>query len=133
MLDGVVFCRRTAGGRGSASSHSEVLFSRVKDSKSRDSLSVRFNGDVMKKLRWMVGDYVVAYPKDEGARWVFERVQGPQQGGIRICSGSSTSGSGVCRFTHENDVLDVLFRDGNKQFAGTLCDSQGNKAIVLVD
>lgn len=131
MLDGLVFCRKKPGGNGGAAANSDALFSRVQDNKTAESLSLRINKDVMRRLRWMIDDYVVLSVYDNGQRWVVKRVPGPKQMGMKI-SGKD-GGHGTVRFTADAEALDLIFAGDNRSFTATLCDNDGEAAVFLKD
>jgi hypothetical protein len=134
MLTGMVFGRRSAGGNGSATASSDLLLSRISEQKGRASMTVRIHSEVMRRLRWIVGDYIVLKPEEDGQKWVIERVSGPKQQGLKIttASGKGTQ-HGRVSFTVDASVLDEVFSDGETSFTATMCDSSGNAAIFLRD
>lgn len=133
MLTGLVFGRRSPGGNGATSANSDLLISRIAENKGRESMTVRLHCDVMRRLRWIVGDYVVLKPEDDGTKWIIERVSGPKHKGLKITTASGkASQHGRVSFTVDGDVLDEVF--GNEtSFTATLCDSNGNQAVFLKD
>ncbi|NBW15389.1 MAG: hypothetical protein EBR82_46075 [Caulobacteraceae bacterium] len=134
MLTGIVFGRRKPGGNGGVHASVDLFMSRVMERQGRECLSMRLHGDVMRRLRWMMGDYVRLRPEDDGQKWVVERVSGPKQGGMKITSASGKSyGHGNVRFTVDAEVLNEVFRDHGSSFTATMCDSNGNEATFLVD
>ncbi len=134
MLTGMVFGRRSAGGNGSATATSDLLLSRISEHRGRESMTVRIHSDVMKRLRWIVGDYIVLKPDDEGQKWVVERVSGPKQQGLKITTASGkASQHGRVSFTVDGDVLNQVFPGGETSFTATMCDSSGNQAVFLRD
>lgn len=134
MLTGMIFGRRAAGGKGSATANSDLLVTRIAETKGRESMTIRLNGDVMRRLRWMIGDYVLLKTEEDGDKWVVERVSGPKNGGLKITR-SSGKGSphGRVSFTVDSAVLDEVFKDGDTSFTATMCDSSGNEAVFLRD
>jgi hypothetical protein len=97
-------------------------------------MTARIHSDVMKRLRWIVGDYIVLKPDDEGQKWVLERVNGPKQQGLKITTASGkASQHGRVSFTVDGDVLDQVFVGGETSFTATMCDSSGNQAVFLRD
>lgn len=131
-MKGLVFGRRSPGGHGGATANSDCLFSRVADKVNREALTVRIHADVMRKLRWMVGDYVVLRPDEDFEKWSLERVNGPKQGGIKLTTASGKSSAhGRASFTIEGDVLDLIFGKENRSFTATLCDQTGNEAVFV--
>ncbi|NBW20017.1 MAG: hypothetical protein EBR82_69810 [Caulobacteraceae bacterium] len=97
-------------------------------------MTVRIHGDVMRRLRWIVGDYIVLKPEDDGQKWVLERVGGPKQHGLKITSASGKSSQhGRVSFTVDGDVLNQVFADESTSFTATLCESNGNEAVFLRD
>jgi hypothetical protein len=130
----MVFGRRSAGGNGSATASSDLLLSRISEQKGRASMTVRIHSEVMRRLRWIVGDYIVLKPEEDGQKWVIERVSGPKQQGLKIttASGKGTQ-HGRVSFTVDASVLDEVFSDGETSFTATMCDSSGNAAIFLRD
>jgi hypothetical protein len=134
MITGIVFGRRKPGGHGGIHANSDLLVSRVNEREGRECLSIRLHGDVMRRLRWIYGDYVVLRPEDDGQKWIVERVGGPKQGGMKLtaASGKSSNHANV-RFTVEQDVLDEVFGSEDTSFTCTLCDSNGSQAVFLKD
>jgi len=97
-------------------------------------MTVRIHADIMRRLRWIVGDYIVLKPEDEGQKWVLERVSGPKQHGLKITTASGkASQHGRVSFTVDESVLDEVFSDGEASFTATMCDSSGNEAVFLRD
>jgi len=134
MLSGIVFGRRAPGGNGGATANSDLLISRISENRGRESMTVRIHGDVMRRLRWIVGDYIVLKPEDDGQKWVLERVGGPKQHGLKITSASGKSSQhGRVSFTVDGDVLNQVFADESTSFTATLCESNGNEAVFLRD
>ena len=134
MLTGMVFGRRSAGGNGSATASSDLLLSRIAEQKGRASMTVRIHSDVMRRLRWIVGDYIVLKLEDDGQKWVIQRVSGPKQQGLKITTASGkASQHGRVSFTVDESVLNEVFPDGDTSFTATMCDSSGNEAIFLRD
>jgi hypothetical protein len=134
MLNGLVFGRSKRGGHSTPTASCDALFSRVKENNDRESLSIRIHQDVMRRLRWMLGDYVMLRPEDNGQKWVVYRVPGPKEGGLKLSrSGEKSSQHATVRFSVEKDVLEEIFKTDDRYFTATLCDSQGNEAIFLPD
>jgi hypothetical protein len=134
MLTGMVFGRRTPGGNGGVTANSDILVSRIAEHKGRESMTVRIHADVMRRLRWIVGDYVLLRPEDDGKKWVVERVSGPKHGGLKITSASGKSSQhGRVSFTVDTEVLDEVFSGGESSFTATLCESSGNEAVFARD
>lgn len=134
MLNGIVFGRRSPGGSGGATANSDLLITRVSENKGRESMTIRIHADVMRRLRWIVGDYIVLKPEDDGQKWVVERVSGPKQQGLKITTASGKSSQhGRVNFTVDCNVLDEVFTDNSTCFTATLCDSNGNEAVFLRD
>lgn len=134
MLNGMVFARRSAGGNGGATASSDLLVSRISEHRGRESMTVRLHSDVMRRLRWIVGDYIVLRPEDDGQKWIIERVSGPKQQGLKITMASGkTSQHGRVSFTVDGKVLDEVFQNGETSFTATMCDSSGNEAVFLRD
>ena len=134
MLTGMVFGRRSAGGNGSSTASSDLLVSRIAEQKGRASMTVRIHSDVMRRLRWIVGDYIVLKLEDDGQKWVIQRVSGPKQQGLKITTASGkASQHGRVSFTVDESVLNEVFPDGDTSFTATMCDSSGNEAIFLRD
>lgn len=134
MLTGIVFGRRAAGGKGSVTANSDLLVSRVAENKGRESMTIRLHSDVMRRLRWIVGDYVILRPEDDGQKWIIERVSGAKHGGLKITSASGKSSQhGRVSFTVDADVLNEVFPGEETSFTATLCDSGGNEAVFLRD
>lgn len=132
MLTGMVFGRRSGGGNNAATANSDLLLSRISENRGRESMTVRIHSDVMKRLRWIVGDYIVLRPEDDGQKWVIERVSGPKQHGLKITSASGkASRHGRVSFTVDAEVLNEVFNGGETSFTATLCDSNGNEAVFL--
>lgn len=134
MLTGLVFGRRGPGGNGAMSATSDLLVSRIAEHRGRESMTIRLHADVMRRLRWIVGDYVILKPEDDGEKWVIERVSGPKHQGLKITTASGKSSQhGRVSFTVDADVLDKVFPNGHTSFTATLCDSSGNEAVFLKD
>lgn len=135
MLEGLVFGRCKRGGYTTATGACDALFSRVRETKNRESLSVRLHEDVLRRLRWMLGDYVMLKPGDnDGKQWIVCRVAGPKEGGMKLSrSGDKAANSATVRFTIDSSVLDHIFKDGERYFTATLCDSTGTEAVFLAD
>ena len=82
----------------------------------------------------MIGDYVILKAEDDGQKWIMERVPGPKQGGMKLSrSGDKSTASGTVRFCVPQEILDEIFKDKDRSFTATLCDSDGNQAVFLVD
>lgn len=135
MLDGMVFGRCKRGGYTTATGSADALFSRVREAKNRESLSLRLHEDVLRRLRWMLGDFVQLKPVgDEGKQWIVCRVPGPKDGGMKLSrSGDKASNSATVRFSIDTKVLDHIFKNGDRFFTATLCDSTGTEAVFLAD
>jgi hypothetical protein len=135
MLEGLVFGRCKRGGYATATSACDALFSRVRESTNREALSVRLHGDVLRRLRWMLGDYVTLKAGDkDGKQWIVCRVAGPKDGGMKLSrSGDKTSHSATTRFAVDAAVLNQIFKEGERYFTATLCDSTGTDAVFLAD
>jgi hypothetical protein len=134
MLTGLVLGRRSPGGNGAVSRTSDLLVSRIAEHKGRESMTIRLHADAMRRLRWIVGDYVVLKPEDDGQKWVIERVSGPKHKGLKITTASGKSSPhGRVSFTVDADVLNEVFPNGDTSFTATLCDSSGNQAVFLKD
>lgn len=85
MLAGLDFGRCKRSGHTCSTAACDALFSRVRETGDRESLSIRLHEDVMRRLRWMLGDYVRLKPKDDsGNTWVVYRVAGPKDGGLKL-------------------------------------------------
>jgi hypothetical protein len=134
MLTGMVFGRRSAGGANAATATSDLLVSRISEHRGRESMTVRLHSDVMRRLRWIVGDYIILKPEDDGQKWVIQRVSGPKQQGLKITTASGkNSQHGRVSFTVDGRVLDEVFSSGEASFTATMCDSSGNEAVFLRD
>ena len=97
-------------------------------------MTLRMHADVMKRLRWIIGDYVLLKPDDDGKTWVVERVSGPKNGGLKITTASGKSSQhGRVSFTVDAEVLNEIFSNGETSFTATLCDSNGNAATFVRD
>ena len=133
MLNGVVFgsCDKRHATYSSASK--DMLMSRIRDTKrARDSMAVRLRSSVMQRLGWMVGDRVVLRPEENGDKWIVERVT---VGGCRLaCSGGGRRGkNGRATFTASHELLDLVFRNGEKSFVANLIACSGNQAVFSRD
>lgn len=134
MLTGMVFGRRAAGGKGSITANSDLLLSRASEKKGRETMSIRLHEEVMRRLRWIIGDYVILRPEDDGQKWIIERVSGPKDGGLKITTASGKSSNhGRVSFTVDIEVLNEVFPGGETSFTATLCDTSGNEAVFLRD
>jgi hypothetical protein len=134
MLTGIVFGRRSPGGNGGATADSDLLISRISEHRGRESMTIRIHADVMRRLRWIIGDYIVLKPGDDGQKWVVERVNGPKNQGLKITTASGKSSQhGRVSFTVDSEVLDEVFSGDSTSFTATLCDSSGNEAVFLRD
>ena len=112
----------------------DALFSRVREGTDRESLSIRIHQDVMRRLRWMLGDYVKLRPEDDGQRWVIYRVPSAKEGGLKLSrSGEKSSNHATVRFAVDKKVLDYIFKTDDRFFTATMCDSKGNEAVFLPD
>ncbi len=133
MLNGVVFGRRDRGGSTQLSSGRDMLMSRICDTRrQRDSMSIRILASVMRRVGWMVGDRVVLRPEENGDKWIVERVT---EGGCKLAAsgGGSVGKHGRANFTVSPEVLDLVFRGGEKSFVATLISCSGNQAVFARD
>lgn len=136
MLDGIVIGRRSAGGKGSATAESDLLATRISETKKSqaksESMHVRINADAMKRLRWIQGDYIRLRPDKDAEKWLIERVSDPKAGIKIVAATGKGSAHGRASFTVPTAVLDEIFRS-DKSFTATLCDSNANTAVFLRD
>lgn len=135
MLEGMVFGRCKRGAYTTATGSADALFSRVKETNKRESLSVRLHEDVLRRLRWMLGDFVQLKPVgNDGKQWIVCRVAGPKDGGMKLSrSGDKAANSATVRFSISTEVLNHIFKNGERYFTATLCDSTGTEAVFLAD
>jgi len=135
MLSGLDFGRCKRSGHTCSTASCDALFSRVRETGDRESLSIRLHEDVMRRLRWMLGDYVRLKPKDDsGDTWVVYRVAGPKEGGLKLSrSGEKTSNHATARFTVDKSVLEHIFKTEDRFFTATMYESEGNDAVFVRD
>lgn len=135
MLTEIVFGRKTTRERG-AIADGDLLVSRVKEGGKdiRHALSVRVHSDVMKKLRWIIGDFVTLRFGDEAAtQIILNRVDGPKQFGLRLCGDPKKGGGhGTIRFSATEEQLDHIFGE-TTSFPASLYEHKGTACTFLRD
>ena len=136
MLSGVVFGRKKR--RGSKGPHAEgdLFVSRVREGgkSDRQALSLRLHRDVMKKLRWTVGDFVILrFGDDSATEIILDRVDGPEHLGMRLCGDDSKAHAhGTVRFAMETDTLNAIFAPGMTSFLASFCEVRRTVCAVFV-
>lgn len=136
MLSGLVFGRKRHRGACGPKADGDLFVSRVKQgSKSgREDLSVRVHGDVMKRLRWIPGDYVMLrFADDQATQIVLQRVEGAKNGGMRLgASTAKASAHATVRFSADQAVLDAIFKD-DMSFVASFYEAEGTAATFIRD
>lgn len=136
MLSTLVFGRKRNRGSQGPQADGDLFVSRVKQgSKSgREDLSVRVHADVMKRLRWIAGDYVqLRFGDDQATQIVLQRVEGAKQGGMRLCASTGKSSAhATVRFSADKGVLDEIFKDG-MSFLASFYEAEGTAATFIRD
>mgnify|MGYP003338722832 FL=1 len=104
--------RDTGGGR---TSKADCMISRyaAKGGHRLPCVGFRFTLDMVKRLGWMIGDYIACdfENKDGTGVWTVTRVAGPKQGGIAL-SRNNKANTCAAKFTLEECVIDMLFPKG---------------------
>lgn len=137
MVTEMFFGRKTTRGRG-VSADGDLLVSRVKEGGKdiRHALSLRVHSDVMKKLRWIIGDFVtlkLRLDDDEATQIVLTRVDGPKQFGMRLCGDPKHGGGhGTIRFSATQEQLDEIFGEATS-FTASLYEQTGTACTFIRD
>ena len=136
MLTAVVFGRKKQRGSKGPYADGDLFVSRVKEGgkSDREALSVRVHGNVMKRLRWIIGDFVTLRFGDESAtQIILERVDGPKQSGMRLCANTSkTHAHGTVRFAADKAILDAIFGEVSS-FPASFYEANGTSCVFLRD
>lgn len=128
----IEFKRKQQGGRGAGRTNGDLYVSQVdtqSDGRSK-SISLRFSKQCLAKLRWMVGDYVVAScdidADSKRFSWTFRRVAGADAGGCKISGQGQEHKCGTARFAVDNASLRSLFPGNVKGYTCELAGVDGD-------
>jgi hypothetical protein len=125
-------CRRGSGGGSS-----DIYVSQVDggDEGRNRSIAIRLSRQCMNRLRWIVGDYVVASCEVaddmKSCIWSLKRVTGPEADGCKLSGQGKHDGNASVRFTLSADVIDTIFPDGAKGFDGELLENDGAARFLV--
>ena len=136
MLTSVLFGRKRDRGSQGPWADGDLLVSRVKEGgkSDREALSVRVHQDVMKRLRWIIGDYVTLRFADESAtQIILDRVDGPGNFGMRLCGDKKKSNvHGTVRFAADKSLLNAIFRQ-QQSFQASFYEAVGTSCTFVRD
>jgi hypothetical protein len=121
--------RKSRGGRASGPKSDLRVYSTTESGGNRYSIGIRVSAEVMKRMRWLVGDYVRASFDDATMEWSLRRVA--DESGNRLSSqGRKAGGDGTVRFAVDADGLK---RFGLAPHAGYDCSlvSAGNDSACF--
>jgi hypothetical protein len=123
--------RKSNGGRSTGSqSDLRVYATRETPSKRgavRYSIGLRVSESTMKRLRWLVGDYVSADFDDEAKTWTVRRVADKKGNAL---SGQGKGGkSATVRFAVEQSQLAIFGLDVGEGYDSQLIDDDGDCAV----
>ena len=131
------FTRKQRGGNGTARASGDLYVSQVdtaSDGRSK-SVSLRFSKAVLAKLRWIVGDYVVATCEiDNGGKlftWSARRVAGADAGGCKISGQGQAHKCGTARFAIDDASLATVFPGGVKGYSCEMVEHDGASAKFI--
>lgn len=98
------------------------------------SVGFRFTLAMVKRLGWMVGDYVICDFQKTGStgEWTMSRVAGAKQGGIALSRNNKAS-TCAAKFTLEEAVIATLFPEGSDFVEATLMQHDRNVAVFAFD
>jgi hypothetical protein len=120
------FGRQSTSGRA-ACAVGDVYISRVRESSQRESLSVRINANTMKRLGWIIGDYVKVH-QDHNDNWIIERVSDPSAG-LKLSAGNGSAGHAYVRFTTPEETLNQVFNGSGSSINAGLVEFKGSVAV----
>jgi hypothetical protein len=103
--------KRTAG--------SDVLVSKVKQNGSH-GLTVRLSAEVMRRMRWRVGDYVILDFRVANSKGWLTVCRDGSDDALAIRDGGRKSGIGLIRATPSDECLAAMFPNCQSQYTGLL-------------
>lgn len=128
----IELCRKSRGGRAPGpKSDLRVYHTRERGPNGRFSVGIRVSENVMRRLRWIVGDYVRAAFDDTSKTWSLRRVT--DDTGNRLSGQGRKDGAGTVRFAVDEDALAVFGLNGDAGYDCTLVEGDGEAALFRRD
>jgi hypothetical protein len=130
VMAGFVLGRKShGGGRGRDMSDLRVFASGESDG--TFSIGLRVSESVMKRMRWLHGDSVVASFDDEGMVWTIRRVADSKKGN-RLSNCGRTTSHGTVRFTAVEEWLAQAGLSAGDGYDCKLKSSDGESASFVM-
>lgn len=128
----IELCRKSRGGRAPGpKSDLRVYATQEKGRNGRSCIGIRVHESVMKRMRWIVGDYVRASFDDSANTWSLRRVT--DQTGNRLSDQGRKDGVGTVRFAVEEPELYVFGLESGSGYDCTLIECDGEVAVFRRD
>ena len=123
----IELCRKSRGGRAHGrKSDVRVYCTREKRKKPTVAIGIRLNETVMRRLRWIVGDFVRASFDDSSMTWTLRRVA--DKTGNRLSGQGRGDGAGTVRFSVDGEDLTAFGLDGDEGYDCSLVASDSESA-----
>ena len=123
----IELCRKSKGGRSNGpKSDLRVYTTRESGPSRRFSIGLRINETVMRRLRWLVGDYVRASFDDSAMTWTIKRVA--DKTGNRLSGQGRNNGDGTVRFAIERSDMEAFGLTGDEGYDCSLLDADSDSA-----
>lgn len=128
----IELCRKSKGGRAAGpKSDLRVYVTKETGGKQRFSVGIRVSETVMKRLRWLVGDYVKASFDDATMVWTLVRVA--DESGNRLSGQGRKDGAGTVRFAVEDHHLTAFGLSEEPGYNAALFSADGDSASFKVE
>lgn len=107
-----------------------VFATKESGSKGRSSVGIRVSEPAMKRLRWLVGDFVTASFDDASFTWTIRRVA--DERGNRLSGQGKKDGCGTVRFAVDESDLPSLSLSLGSGYDCVLVSCDGESAVFRV-
>ncbi|MEY3203922.1 MAG: hypothetical protein RLZZ21_253 [Planctomycetota bacterium] len=123
--------RKSKGGRvACAQSDLRVYFTReTSKTRPRFSVGLRVSEQVMKRLRWIVGDHVSAAYDNEAKTWSIRRVA--DRKGNALSGQGKKGGSGTVRFAVDESQMEAFGIEVGDGYDAELVSDDGDLAVFM--
>ena len=125
----IELARKTRGGHARGAKSDLRVYATRENSKKRGrwSLGIRVSEATMKRLRWILGDFVAASFNDETQSWTLCRVS--DRTGNALSGQGKKTGSGTVRFAIDESHLGPFGLDSGEGYDCVLVSSDTEAAV----